>query len=256
MHQLQDITMTTTTTVSRRERKRNKKLKSQNIEQQQQKFSLAIKTFSPKTINQQKIFKSYRANNNLFIHGIAGTGKTFLSLYLSLDEVLETQKYKKVVIVRSVVPTRDMGFLPGNKKEKMKEYEAPYSCICNELFGRGDAYELLKNKNIIEFIPTSFIRGITLSDSIIIVDEAQNLSGHECDSVITRIGHDSKIIFCGDFRQTDLRFRDEKQGFIDFMEIIQNMNHFDHIEMMEQDIVRGPLVKEYIITKNKLGLLV
>ena len=254
MGQLQDITLTATTTISRRERKRNKKLKP--IVQEIQRKILEIKKISPKTTNQHKIFKSYQDNNNLFIHGMAGTGKTFLSLYLSLQEVLETENYKKVIIVRSVVPTRDMGFLPGNKKEKMKEYEAPYSSICNELFGRGDSYELLKSKNLLEFIPTSFIRGITLNDSIVIVDEAQNLSGHECDSVITRIGHDSKMIFCGDFRQSDLRFKDEKQGFIDFMEIIHNMSRFDSIEMFEQDIVRSPLVKEYIVMKNKLGLLV
>jgi phosphate starvation-inducible protein PhoH len=148
-----------------------------------------------------------------------------------------------------------MGFLPGNNKEKAKVYEAPYYAICTELFGRGDAYEYLKNKNIIDFISTSFIRGITLNDSIVIVDEIANLTGHELDSVITRIGKNCKIIFCGDFRQSDFTKDQEKNGLMDFMRVIKRMKSFEFVDFQKEDIVRSSMVKNYIIEKDKLNLI-
>ena len=190
------------------------------------------------------------------LHGIAGTGKSFISLYLALNQVLgDNSQYRKIVIVRSVVPTRDMGFLPGNNKEKTKVYEAPYYAICSELFGRSDAYEYLKNRNIIDFISTSFIRGITLNDSIVIVDEIANLTGHELDSVITRIGKNCKVIFCGDFRQSDFTKDQEKNGLMDFMKIIKRMRSFEFVDFQKEDIVRSSMVKNYIIEKDKLNLI-
>jgi phosphate starvation-inducible protein PhoH len=190
------------------------------------------------------------------LHGIAGTGKSFISLYLALNQVLgDNSQYRKIVIVRSVVPTRDMGFLPGNNKEKAKVYEAPYYAICSELFGRSDAYEYLKNRNIIDFISTSFIRGITLNDSIVIVDEIANLTGHELDSVITRIGKNCKVIFCGDFRQSDFTKDQEKNGLMDFMKIIKRMRSFEFVDFQKEDIVRSSMVKNYIIEKDKLNLI-
>jgi phosphate starvation-inducible protein PhoH len=190
------------------------------------------------------------------LHGIAGTGKSFISMYLALRDILaENSHYKKVVIVRSVVPTRDMGFLPGNSREKAKVYEAPYYAISTELFGRGDAYEYLKSKNVVEFISTSFIRGITLNDSIIIVDEIANMTLHELDSVITRVGKNCKVIFCGDFRQSDFTKDHEKNGLVDFMKIIQRMKSFVFIDFNEQDIVRSSMVKDYIIQKDRLKIV-
>lgn len=186
---------------------------------------------------------------------MAGTGKSFISLYLSLKEVIKTDSvYKKVVIVRSVVPTRDMGFLPGNNKEKAKVYEAPYYAICTELFGRGDAYEVLKSRGIVDFISTSFIRGITLNDSIIVVDEIANLTLHELDSIITRVGKNCKIIFSGDFSQSDFTREQDRNGLKDFMKIIDRMKSFEFIEFDENDIVRSSMVKEYIISKHRLGI--
>ena len=178
-------------------------------------------------------------------------------MYLSLKQILGDQEspYKRIVIVRTVVPTRDMGFLPGNTKEKTKVYEAPYYAICTELFGRGDSYEYLKGKNLIEFISTSFIRGITLNDCIVIVDEMQNATLHELDSVITRIGHNCKIIFCGDFRQSDFTREHEKNGLTDFMRVVRSMRSFDLIEFEANDIVRSALVKEYIILKDKMKVI-
>lgn len=222
----------------------------------QEKLNFNLKHFDPLTQNQKATFDAFNKDRNMMLHGIAGTGKSFLSMYLSLKEVLNgSDKYKKIVIVRSVVPTRDMGFLPGNNKEKTKVYEAPYYAICTELFGRGDAYEYLKNKNVIEFMSTSFIRGITLNDCIVIVDEMQNATLHELDSVITRIGHNCKVVFCGDFRQSDFTRDHERNGLTDFMRVVRNMKSFNFVEFDAGDIVRSALVKEYIIMKDKLRVV-
>jgi phosphate starvation-inducible PhoH-like protein len=210
-------------------------------------------TIKPLTENQKKVFEQFNQGKNLLLHGLAGTGKTFVSMYLALEELFESEDYNKVVLIRSVVPTRDMGFLPGNAKEKSKMYELPYYNICNELFGRGDAYEILKMKQIIEFQTTSFIRGTTYNDCILIVDEMSNMTFHELDSVITRVGQNCRIIFCGDFRQSDLLKTQEKRGLIDFMRIVQRLDNFAHCEFTEDDIVRSGLVKEYIIAKDRLG---
>jgi phosphate starvation-inducible protein PhoH len=220
------------------------------------KLNFKLKNIEPLTENQRLTFEKYHDGKNLLLHGIAGTGKSFLSTYLSLQTILtDTSRYKKLVIVRSVVPTRDMGFLPGNNKDKAKVYEAPYQAIFTELFGRGDAYEYLKQKGVVEFISTSFIRGITLNDCIIVVDEIANMTLHELDSVITRVGKNCKIIFCGDFRQSDFTKEQDKNGLMDFMRILNRMKSFDYIDFTENDIVRSSMVKEYIIAKDRLKIL-
>ena len=239
---VEDLTFTTTTTLTRSQRKKLKRENNVNKIGEKNKQNLSLKRINPVTNNQDYIFKHYNEDKNILIHGLPGTGKTFISLYLALNEVLNLYNYKKVVIVRSVVPTRDMGFLPGNKAERTKEYEAPYYSICTELFGRGDAYEVLKQKGVIEFMPTSFIRGVTLSDCVIILDECQNNTFHELDSVITRMGDNTRIMICGDFRQSDLRFKDERQGLLDFMDILGRMKSFAHVELTEDDIVRSGTV--------------
>jgi phosphate starvation-inducible protein PhoH len=223
-------------------------------EESVQRNNLSLKHFEPLTPNQKLTYQNFN-NKNLMLHGMAGTGKSFISLYLSLKEVIKSESiYKKVVIVRSVVPTRDMGFLPGNNKEKAKVYEAPYYAICTELFGRGDAYELLKSRGLVDFISTSFIRGVTLNDCIIVVDEIANLTLHELDSVITRVGKNCKIIFSGDFSQSDFTREQDRNGLKDFMRIIERMKSFEFIEFNENDIVRSAMVKEYIISKHRLGI--
>lgn len=206
----------------------------------------------PITINQKRAFDAYYNNKHLMLHGTAGTGKSFISLYLALQEILNSETYKKVVIVRSVVQLREMGFLPGNQKEKMLAFEAPYYAICDELFNKKDSYELLKSRNQIEFVSTSFIRGVTFTDSIVVVDECQNLTAHEANSIITRIGENCKIVFCGDIRQVDLNRKKEMSGLNDFMKIIKRMPSFDFIEFMPNDICRSKMVKEYILIRNEL----
>ena len=218
--------------------------------------SLKLKNIVPKTINQEKAFNLYNKDYNLLLHGLAGTGKTYISLYLALSDIINGYTdHTNLTLVRSVVPTRDMGFLPGTEKEKSKVYEAPYMNICNDIFGRGDAYDILKGKNIIKFVTTSYIRGITLDDSIVLVDEAQNLNFHELDSIITRLGDNSRIMFCGDFRQSDLIRDDERKGLLTFMRILATIDEFKTIEFVEDDIVRSKLVKEYIISKVRQGIV-
>ena len=208
--------------------------------------TLTLQEIDPLTRNQLKAFES---DNHLLLHGLAGTGKTFISCYLAFDDMAKGF-FDKLVIIRSAVPTRDIGFLPGTEKEKSSVYEEPYKDIANELFGRGDAYGILKQKSLVEFMTTSFIRGITLNYAVIIIDECQNMSFHELDSIITRMGKGCRVIFCGDFRQADLK----QNGMQDFIQVLKRMNEFDFIEFGVDDIVRSEFVKNYIIAKNELGL--
>lgn len=211
-------------------------------------------TFSPITSNQEKTFKSYKNGDHLLLHGIAGTGKTFMSLYLALEEVLDPATvFDDIFIVRSAVTTRDIGFLPGDEQEKVSIYEAPYRAICRELFGMKDAYDSLKQQCNIKFMSTSFIRGITINNAVLIVDECQNLNFHELDSIITRVGKNSKIIFCGDYTQTDLTRENDRNGIQKFMRILHEIPSFSTIEFDIDDIVRSDFLKDYIIKKYKLG---
>jgi predicted ribonuclease YlaK len=211
-------------------------------------------TFQPITENQTLTYDAYKNNKHLLLHGIAGTGKTFLSLYLALEDVLDPSTvYDDVFIVRSVVSTRDIGFLPGDEQEKVSIYEAPYRSICRELFGLKDSYDSLKQQNNVKFMSTSFIRGITINNAVVIVDECQNLNFHELDSIITRIGKNSKIIFCGDYTQSDLTREVDKRGIMNFMKILKELPEFTTVEFGINDIVRSDFLKSYIIAKYKLG---
>lgn len=215
------------------------------------KAGLTLEEIDPLTKNQLTAFESEK---NLVLHGVAGTGKTYISLYLAFDDLYK-RMYEKTIIVRSAVSTREMGFLPGSEKEKASVYEEPYKNICNELFGRGDAYEILKKSGMVHFMTTSFIRGVTLTKATIIVDECQNMSFHELDSIITRVGEGCRIIFCGDFRQTDFTKKSrEESGLSDFLRILKAMEDFDMIDFTVTDIVRSGFVKKYIIAKEDLGL--
>ena len=210
-----------------------------------------LRQLKPLTGNQENVFKSFKENNHLVLSGSAGTGKTFLSLYLGLDAVLQKQ-YEKVVIVRSALPTRDMGFLPGEKEEKESAYLDPYIAIVNELFSDKEGWKKMVQFKHIEFLTTSFIRGLTLRDSVVIVDEAQNCNFHELCSIITRLGDNCRFILCGDYYQSDFTRNNEKEGFHSFINILNNMKYFDHIEFDWSDIVRSGLVRDFIMTKEML----
>lgn len=215
----------------------------------------------PLTPNQERLFDSYDKGKNIIAHGMPGSGKTLCLIYKALEDVLDnTTPYRKVVIVRSIVPTRDIGFLKGSIEDKYSQYEKPYKHMLKNLFefNTEEEYELLygnlKAQRSLDFISTSFERGDTYEDSIIIVDEFQNANFHELCTLITRIGKNSKIMFGGDIMQSDLTRQNEKNGAADFMRILRIMKSFEFIEFQIEDIVRSELVKEFIIAKHELGL--
>ena len=211
-----------------------------------------LKVFEPLTDNQKKFFDAYkRGDYFVALHGVAGTGKTFCAMYKALEEVLDkTNPFNKIIIVRSAVQSREIGHLPGDVTEKMEIYQQPYQQICETLFGRKDAYQRLSEQGYIEFISTSFIRGMSFDDAIIVVDEMQNLTFEEIDTVMTRVGYRSKIIWCGDYRQTDLnKKKNDMSGILKFFDIAMHMEAFTKIEFTPDDIVRSSLVKDYILAK-------
>lgn len=211
-----------------------------------------MKTIEPLTNNQKEFFDKYDNSRIMMLLGVAGTGKTFIAVYHALEEVLDKESnYDKLVIVRSAVPSREIGHLPGDEKDKVEVYTQPYVSICEDLFGRSDAFQRLSEQKAIYFMPTSFIRGITLDHSIIIVDECQNMTDMELNSIITRVGKKSKIIFCGDFRQTDLNKKNDVSGLKKFLGIAEQMKSFSIFEFDVEDIVRSDIVKEYILARLK-----
>jgi phosphate starvation-inducible protein PhoH len=217
----------------------------------------------PLTDNQKKLlFDSYAEQKHLVAYGCAGTGKTFITLYNALREVLdEKTPYEKIYLVRSLVATREIGFLPGSYDDKISIYQIPYKNMVKYMFQMPSdvdfemLYGNLKSQETIKFWSTSFLRGTTLDNSIIIVDEFQNMSYHELDSIITRVGENSKIMFCGDASQSDLQKTNERNGIVDFMTVLRKMPSFDIIEFGVDDIVRSGLVKEYIIAKRSRSLM-
>lgn len=213
-----------------------------------------MKTFDPLTSNQKKFFDAYKQGDYFIaLHGVAGTGKTFIAMYRALEEVLDkSNPFNRIIIVRSAVPSREVGHLPGDINEKTEIYRQPYQQICQTLFGRPDAYQRLEEQGHIEFISTSFIRGMSFDDAIILVDEMQNMTFEEIDTVMTRVGYRSKIIWCGDYRQTDLnKKKNDVTGILKFFDIAMHMSAFTKIEFTADDIVRSSLVKEYILAKLK-----
>ena len=215
----------------------------------------------PLTDNQKIMFEEYGRGQNIYAYGCAGTGKTFVALYLALRDVLsEHTPYDKVYIVRSLVATREIGFLPGTHEDKASLYQIPYKNMVKYMFEMPDdnsfemLYENLKAQETVSFWSTSFLRGTTLDNSIVLIDECQNLNFHELDSIMTRCGQDTKIMFCGDARQSDLQKSNERTGIIDFQKILENMKEFSMVEYNIEDIVRSGLVKSYLISKLNLGL--
>jgi len=230
--------------------KKNKEINHNNL--------VTIKSI---TDNQKLVFDSWKKGKNQFLFGAAGTGKTFISLYLALKDVLDLKKpYDKVVLVRSLIPTREIGFLPGDEEDKAALYQVPYQNMVQFIFEMpneqefNSLYDRLKRQGTLYFLSTSFLRGLTFDNAVIIVDECQNMNFHELDTIITRVGQDSRIIFCGDFDQTDLVKQNEKNGLHDFLRILEEMEEFHCCEFTIGDIVRSGFVRSYLINKIKLGI--
>jgi len=220
-----------------------------------------LTTVKPIGDNQKEVFSTWKKGKNQFLFGAAGTGKTFISLYLALNDVFDLKKpYDKVVLVRSLIPTREIGFLPGDEEDKAALYQVPYQNMVQFMFELPNEqqfntlYDKLKGQGSLFFLSTSFLRGLTFDNSIIIVDECQNLNFHELDTIITRVGQDSKIVFCGDFDQTDLLKQNERNGLHNFLRILNEMEEFNCVEFTLGDIVRSGFVRTYLINKIKLGI--
>lgn len=210
-------------------------------------------SYEPITKNQKIAYDAWDEGDNLVLCGSAGTGKTFIGMYLGLESVLDKSwEQNKLVIVRSVVPTREMGYLPGSIEEKVDAYTAPYRAITNELFNDRHAFDMLESQGQLTFMSTSFIRGITLDDCVLLIDEMQNLTFHELDSIITRVGRNTKVIFSGDYYQSDLTKESDKNGVLHFMNIMEQLKDFSVIEFNWTDIVRSGFVRDYIMTKEML----
>ena len=220
-----------------------------------------LNEIKPITENQKEVFESYKKGQNLFLYGVAGTGKTFVALYNALKDVLDPKSPReRVYIVRSLLPTRDIGFLPGDEEDKSYLYQVPYQNMVRFMFKQPDErafeqlYNNLRNQGTIDFLSTSFLRGITIDNGVIIVDECQNLNFHELDTIMTRVGQDTKIVFAGDIQQTDLTKTNDRNGILDFVNIMQQMKEVDCIEFDLNDIVRSGMLKSYLIEKIKMGL--
>ena len=211
--------------------------------------------FDAITKNQEKTFKLWDEEENLVLMGSAGTGKTFIAMYLALDEMLQKDTpYDRIIIVRSVVAVREIGYLPGKLEEKTAVYEAPYKAICDEIFATQAAYNKMTTSRQIQFETTSYIRGKTFDRAIIIVDEMQNLNFHELDSIMTRVGENCRIIFAGDYLQSDFKAEGERDGLMKFLNIIERMKNFSVVQFGWDDIVRSGIVRDYIMTKEMMGL--
>ena len=241
-------------------RRRLTKTKANKIEKETDYLlntKFGMKQISPMTDNQERLFESYQQGKNILAIGSAGTGKTYISLYLALKDVMAKNEYKKIIIVRSSVQSREQGHMPGDAKEKLSHFEAPYIDIVNDLFGRGDAYQIMKQKNMIQFMSTSFIRGLTFDNTLILVDECQNMRWDEIRTIMTRVGEGSRIVLCGDTKQDDLacsKNRMDVSGLRQFKRVIDKMGTkcFDTVEFTVDDIVRSGLVKEFIIAEELL----
>ena len=218
-------------------------------------------SIKPITDNQKIIFDSWKEGKNHFLFGAAGTGKTFISLYLAMQNVLDLKSpYERVFVVRSLIPTREIGFLPGDEEDKAALYQVPYQNMVKFMFEQPNEqsfinlYDRLKGQGSLYFLSTSFLRGLTFDNAIIIVDECQNMNFHELDTITTRVGQDSRIVFCGDFDQSDLQKMNEKNGLHDFLRILEEMDEFSCVEFTIGDIVRSGFVRSYLINKIKLGI--
>ena len=208
--------------------------------------------FHPKTEPQRQMALSWVEDMNIAAIGSAGTGKTFCAMSLALQSLIDGE-VSKIIIVRSTVQVRDLGFLPGSEEEKLEPFTAPYKAIVNEIMCNGMAWEILNKKGMIEFIPTTFLRGITIRNSVVILDEFQDTDFSECETLITRVGENSKLILIGDMKQSDLHRYKESSGYHEVLRTLEKMpKYFDIVNFLPQDCIRSGLVKEWLLIREEM----
>lgn len=214
-----------------------------------------LRHIHPLNPTQEEMFVDFMNGNHICAVGSAGTGKSFCALYLAFNQILaKDTPQDKIIIVRSAVPTRDVGFMPGTLEEKVSLYEQPYKDMCIELFGREKTYDDMKNAGVIRFVTTSFIRGLSWNNAVIIADEIQSMNFHEINTVITRCGHETKLILCGDHKQNDLLHKKTDQsGIGQLLRVLPHVADFSIVNFTKYDIVRGDFVKQWIIACESEG---
>jgi phosphate starvation-inducible PhoH-like protein len=198
----------------------------------------------PKTLNQQKLVYAVRENDLVFAIGPAGTGKTYISVALAV-KALKNKQVKKIIITRPAVEAGEtLGFLPGDLKEKLDPYLRP---IYDALFDMvpGEKLKYYMENNVIEIAPLAYMRGRTLNNAFILLDEAQNTTPMQIKMFLTRMGPNSKVIITGDTSQIDLPKR-QKSGLIESIGILKDVEGIGIIELSGKDVVRHKLVKEII----------
>jgi phosphate starvation-inducible protein PhoH len=213
-----------------------------------------LKTIQPITDAQSQMFEQYLQGDNVVAYGCPGTGKTLLALYLAMCDILDQRTpYQRLIIVRSAVASRDQGYLKGTLEEKESVFETPYKDIFAFLFGRASTYEDMKKAGLIEFMSTSYVRGLTWDNCIVVVDEIQNCNWHEINSVVTRVGDDSKMVLAGDIKQTDLlKSNKDVCGMGHLLEVVERMDEMSSVQFTSDDIVRSAFVKAWIIATESL----
>lgn len=212
-----------------------------------------MKAIKPLTRNQELVFDLYADGYNLILNGFAGCGKTMVAIYLALNEILDPESpYEKLMIVRSCSPTKNTGFLKGSLEEKEAVYEIPYSPIFDKIFKKKNQYKFMKEAGIVEFESTSYMRGVTLDNTIVVFDEVSSATYHEISTIITRLGNNSKVVLCGDSLQNDLIYeRNLQSGYEKFIKISNMMPDFRSVNFTVDDCVRSDFVKSFLIAEQR-----
>ena len=211
-----------------------------------------VQNFSPKNNKQQAFMDLIDSKEVILATGIPGSGKTFVALAKSLS--LLGNFYKQLILVKSVttIPGEALGFLPGSELDKMDPFIMSFTWNIDKICGEGSAKELIR-KGIIKVLPLAYIRGLSIDNSIVILDETQNLDSHTFKSAITRIGDNSKYIFLGDTEQIDRRKPDES-CLRKVMDIFKDSKIVGTIEFTDEDCVRNPIIPEILSDLKKHGI--
>lgn len=217
--------------------------------QQQPVRNMSMRKISPLNEAQRQMMEAFYSGSHIVAEGSAGTGKSYVGMFLALGELLDNT-VSSVKIVRSAVPTRDVGFLPGSLEEKIAIYELPYKDIVNELLQSGTAYEVLSKKGVLDFMTTSYLRGLTFRDCVIVIDEFQNMSKAEVFTILTRVGENCRVILCGDTKQKDLS---PAQSGFDYLTALAKKlpKYIDVVHFTANDIVRSEFVKAVIVAEEE-----